>query len=149
MDAERREAAPNGGTSLPPSGDGAKRIADPVFFRVVRLAIRSREQNRFGVRVSGAQTDGTPSRTATRTLFLLNSPQGNAESYAASGPSPLRRIAPSSPTSSNRTLTSLLTPDSCIVTPYSVSAAAIVCFECVTTMNWVHFEKSCSTSMKR
>ena len=36
---------------------------------------------------------------------------------------------------SNRTDTRFETPDSSMVTPYSVLAAAIVFFECVTTMN--------------
>ena len=40
-------------------------------------------------------------------------------------------MCPSSLTSSNRTETRFDTPDSSIVTPYSVSAPAIVFFECV------------------
>jgi len=43
---------------------------------------------------------------------------------------------------SNRTLTRFDTPDSSIVTPYSVLAVAIVFFECVTTMNCVDERKS-------
>ena len=46
---------------------------------------------------------------------------------------------------SNRTDTRFETPDSSMVTPYSVVAAAIVFFECVTTMNWVVDRKSRST----
>ena len=43
----------------------------------------------------------------------------------------LGKICPSSLTSSNRTDTRFDTPDSSIVTPYSVSAPDIVFFECV------------------
>ncbi len=46
-------------------------------------------------------------------------------------------ILPPSPTSSKRTETIFDTPDSCIVTPYKTSAASMVPFRCVTTINWV------------
>ena len=50
-------------------------------------------------------------------------------------------ISPLSLTSSKRTRTRFETPDSCIVTPYSVPAQVIIFLECVTTMNWVHLQE--------
>ena len=48
-----------------------------------------------------------------------------------------RFFAVAAAVASNRTETRFDTPDSSIVTPYRVVQAAIVFFECVTTMNWV------------
>ena len=58
-------------------------------------------------------------------------------------------IRPSSPTWSNFTATRLLTPCSCIVTPYSTSAICIVRLECVMMMNWLCSRNSWTIRLKR